>query len=69
MFLNYFEIKLVVLSVISGNITISSFTLVIGAPAALYLLYYYIFTLSSGFAKLFLSKLKSKKRKHKKIEY
>ena len=68
MFLNYFEIKLVVLSVISGNITISSFTLVIGAPAALYI-YYYIFTLSSGFAKLFLSKLKSKKRKHKKIEY
>ena len=45
MFLKYFEIKLVALSVISGNITISSITLVIGTPAALYLhvlLYLYI---------------------------
>ena len=62
-FLEYFHMNLVFISVVSGSITIVSFTSAIGAPVWPITLFITIsFTWTNGFVKLFLSKVKDKKK-------
>lgn len=62
-FLEYFHMNLVFISVVSGSITIVSFTWAIGAPVWLITLFITIsFTWTNGFVKLFLSKVKDKEK-------
>lgn len=62
-FLEYFHMNLVFISVVSGSITIVSFTSAKGAPVWLITLFITIsFTWTNGFVKLLLSKVKDKEK-------
>ena len=66
--LDYFDKSLNVLSILSGSISIASFTRVIGAPAGIIgASCDFTFSITSGFVKKFLKTIRNKKKKHNKI--
>ena len=67
-FLEYFDKSLNVLSLLSGSISIASFTTVIGAPAGIIgASSSFTFSITSGFIKRFLKTIRNKKKKHNNI--
>ena len=67
-FLDYFDKSLNVLSILSGSISIVSFASVIGAPSRIIgASFVFIFSITSGFVKRILKKLRYQKKKHNKI--
>ena len=66
--LDPFDKSLNVLSILSGSISIASFTSVIGAPAGIIgASCDFTFSITSGFVKMFLTTIRNKKQKHNKI--
>ena len=66
--LDYFDKSLNVLSILSGSISIASFTRVIRAPARIIgASCDFTFSITSGFVKRFLKTIRNKKKKHNKI--
>ena len=66
--LDYFDKSLNVLSILSGSISIASFTSVIGAPAGIIgASSSFTFSITSGFVKKFLKTIRNKKKKRNKI--
>ena len=66
--LDYFDKSLNVLSILSGRISIASFTTVIGAPAGIIgASCSFTFKITPGFVKKFLKTIRNKKKKHNKI--
>ena len=66
--LDYFDKSLNVLSVLSGNISIASFAIVIGAPVGIIgASCSFTFSTTAGFVKKFLKTMRNKKKKHNKI--
>ena len=66
--LDYFDKSLNILSILSGSISIASFTTVIGAPAGIIGASCGLtFSITSGFVKKFLKTIRNKKKKHNKI--
>ena len=66
--LKYFDKSLIVLSILSGSISIASFATVIGAPAGIIgASCGFTFSITSGFVKKFLKTIRNKKKKHNKI--
>ena len=66
--LDYFHKSLNVLSVLSGSISIASFATVIGALAGIIGASFGLtFSITSGFVKKFLKRIRNKKKKHNKI--
>ena len=69
--LEFFYVNLAVLSITSRSIKIASYLSAIAASVVLMMSSFIIvyITLGNRFVKLLLSKLNSKKRKHKKLKY
>ena len=66
--LDYFDKSWNVLSILSGNISIASFTSVIRVPAGIIRASCsFTFSITSGFVKRFLKTIRNKKKKHNKI--
>ena len=65
--LDYFDKSLNVLSILSGSISIVSFSSVTGAPAGIIAASCGLtFSITSGFVKTFLKTIRNKKKKHNK---
>ena len=66
--LDYFDKSLNVLSILCGSISIASFARFIGAPAGIVGASCGLtFSIKSGFVKMFLKRIRNKKKKHNKI--
>ena len=66
--LDYFDESLNILSILSGSISIASFTTVIGAPPGIIgVSCSFMFSVTSGFVKMFLKTITNKKKTHNKF--
>ena len=65
--LDYFDKSLNVLSILSGSISIASFTSVIGVTGVIGTSCSFTFSITSGFVKRFLKTKRIKKKKHNKV--
>ena len=66
--LDYFDKSLIVLSVLSGSISIASFASAIGVPTGIISESFGLsFEITSGFVKKFLKRIRNKKKKYNKI--
>ena len=64
----YLDKSLIVLLVATGSISIASFTIAIGAPVGIVSTSCRLaFSITTGFVKIFLKKIRNKKKKHNKI--
>ena len=67
-FLDYFDKSLNVLSILLASISIASFATVLGAPARIMEASCgFMFSITSGFVKMFLKTIRNKKKNHNKI--
>ena len=64
---DYFDKSWIVLSVATGSISIASFATVIGVPGMMSASCSLAFSITAGFAKMFLKATRNKKKKHNKI--
>ena len=65
---DYFDKSLMLLSVVTGSISIASFATVIGAPVGIMIASCSLaFSVTTGFVKRFLKTARNKKKKHKEV--